>query len=625
MSRSRSAYGDMPGLPGESRLRSSSVFCMAPWTQLHVLPTGEVFPCCMAAEPRDAIGNLRKGDSLSSSWNSPAMRQLRSRMLRDEPSPSCHLCYKGESVGQGSLRTAENHRMAHHYGVVRQTQPDGRLYQFAVPTLDIRFSNVCNLRCRICSAKLSSAWHGDAVRLGWADPARPAVLTATDDPASLLDQVLQLLPGVERMHFAGGEPLMSEEHFVILERLINSGRRDVHLTYNTNLSKLRFRQWDVVEFWREFPRIYLQASLDGMGERGEYMRKGQRWDDAVANRRRIMAECPHVEFVVHATVSVLNALHLPDFYRAWLGDGLIGPGGMRLNILHGPPHYNVRAFPPRLKDRVEASYREFLTWLTTLGPAATGPSRDFEAVIRHMRAEDWNMTEEFRQRTMELDVLRGESLAQTFPELADWVTESADDSRLRLARTRARLGMHVDSTRDPDGLPGDLDRTRISSSDGSHIPEEARALRTRLALECDDSSAPRPDIRGQPAGGPDMPAEEMLGAAELYLRARKQRLSGDAEGALQSLALAVARAPEEAEAWLTQRLIDQALGRSWSLDPERVGAPDAFDSPTLLHYLRGLARQFTGDAQGAAADLSRVAGLELLVRAANEAQRRASR
>ena len=613
------------------RLAESGVFCMAPWTQLHVLPTGEVFTCCMAAEPRDAIGNLRQGDTLETAWNSPAMRALRSNMLAERPSPSCHLCYKGEAVGQGSLRTAENLRMASHYDAVEATATDGNLERFAVPTLDIRFSNVCNLRCRICSAKLSSAWHADAVKLGVVAPAQPAVLTASEDPAVLLEQVLALLPGVERMHFAGGEPLMSEEHYVILERFPNERKREVQLTYNTNLSKLRFRHWDAVAFWREFPRVYMQASLDGMGARGEYMRKGQRWDEAVANRRRILAECPHIDFVVHATVSALNALHLPDFYRAWLEEGLIGPGGMQLNILHGPPYYNIRALPPGLKDRVEGSYRALIAFLDSIGEAAASPRRDFEAVIRYMRADDWDLTEEFRERSAELDVVRGESLAATFPELAEWIDASSPSGRLRTVRVSERLGMSNDTSAELDRLIADLNGLEEAAP---RVLWEALALRGRLRRASGDPAGAEEDFvlaaRLRPGGaepsrlseGPAMTdtSDAVRDAGELYVLSMRQRRAGDMAGALTSLGQAVERAPAEAIALLTRRLREIEEGQPVLIQEDRPELPDVLDNPAVVHYLRGLARQAADDVEGARADFDRVTALEPLLRAAADAR-----
>jgi hypothetical protein len=247
----------------------------------------------------------------------------------------------------------------------------------------------------------------------------PAILNAAPDPAELMQEIMPLLPTLERIHFAGGEPLLSEDHYQILERLVQLRRTDVRLSYNTNLSRLHFKQHDVVALWKQFSRVYVQASLDGMDERGDYMRSGQRWPGIVANRERLLTACPHVEFRILATVGIMNALHVPDFYRACVERGLIKPSGMQLNILFEPRFYSVRALPRRLKDEVERRYGDLIAELDRLGADGELMRAHLTAVLAYMqggrRGELWM----FRWFTRRLDAMRGESFNRVFPELAD--------------------------------------------------------------------------------------------------------------------------------------------------------------------------------------------------------------
>jgi hypothetical protein len=155
------------------------------------------------------------------------------------------------------------------------------------------------------------------------------------------------------------------------------------------------------------------------------MRKGQRWPDIVANRQRMQRECAHIDFCILATVSIMNVLHVPDFYRAWRADGLIDPGQMQLNILFEPAYYNVRTLPAELKDRVEDAYRSFIGELTAEGTQTANLRSDCLALIDYMRAEQWNELPDFRRFTTALDGLRGESFADTFPELGELLDGTA--------------------------------------------------------------------------------------------------------------------------------------------------------------------------------------------------------
>ena len=98
------------------------------------------------------------------------------------------------------------------------------------------------------------------------------------------DQLEPHFDTVERIYFAGGEPLMMEEHYRILKRLIKMGRSEVVLIYNTNLSTLNLKKDSVLDLWPQFDRVVIEASLDGSGERGEFVRKGLVWEEWKENR-----------------------------------------------------------------------------------------------------------------------------------------------------------------------------------------------------------------------------------------------------------------------------------------------------------------------------------------------------
>jgi MoaA/NifB/PqqE/SkfB family radical SAM enzyme len=605
-------------------LRASKTFCVAPWTHLHVLTTGEIFPCCMSAhQSGNAIGHLRRGDSLESAWNSERMRSLRLRMLNDEPSPLCERCYAVEAAGQQSWRTSENELMAHHVSFVEKTDPQGTVPEINLPYLDIRFSNACNLRCRICNPKLSSAWYKDGLAMELVAPSAPAVVTAASDPDVLWDQVLPLLPRVERFHFAGGEPLLMEEHYRILDELVRRDMYDVKLSYNTNLSRLRYRNRDVAELWKRFRNVYLQASLDGMGARGDYMRKGQYWDDVVRNRERIRKECPHVDFCVLATVSVMNVLHLPDFYEDWAEKGYIEPSGMRLNILFEPDFFNIRGLPGSFKERVRERYSVFLeSNRRRYGDAGRQARGEFESVMRYMLAEDRDRLQEFRQYTKDLDVLRGESCLDAFPELAELIAPSPHADHLHAGRSLSRFGRTEEALGEYDrgigALSDQLETARAGDARDASGLEAALALafleRGELKLEHgDEREAERDYDRASEMDALLAQGRDQKGSLErpertplqYANRAQRKRESGDPDGALRDFTRAVQLAPTRALEHLDERIAASRDG-VLRLFPSRRDAeePDMFSTLAFGYFLRGVARRQLGDRDGAVADFT---------------------
>lgn len=161
------SIGNRKTLTPDNDLLSSDVFCMAPWIQLHAQTNGTVMPCCMSSVyHNNELGNLRENPSLEAAWNSENMKQLRLNMLNRQKSTLCDFCYKYESLGRKSERMHYNDSYFGNYGErIAATLPDGTFEAFNVPLLDIRFSNKCNYKCRICDSSYSSQWYEDEQRI----------------------------------------------------------------------------------------------------------------------------------------------------------------------------------------------------------------------------------------------------------------------------------------------------------------------------------------------------------------------------------------------------------------------------------------------------------------------------
>ena len=401
-------------------LKRSRVFCMAPWSHIHVLPDGKIYACCMSAHSeKNALGDLHKGDSLEKAWNSRKMRGIRRSMLSGKRTSLCERCYIAEENKQHSFRNSVNYEMAHHVDAVKKTARDGRLREFKVPYLDIRLSNLCNYRCRICCAGLSSAWRDDALKLGWIDDSMPKVLNAGEGNNEFMSSVIDLVDDVERIFFAGGEPLIMDEHYEILDRLMKKEKWNTHIAYNTNCSVIRYKRYDLLEMWKKFKDVFILASLDGSHERGDYMRKGQEWDTVEQNILEIKKECPHVRFRLSPTVSLFNAFHMIDFYKELHEKGLIGIDDIGTNILLEPAMYNIRNFPPHLKSELTERYKDFIAVYLDTHKALEETKNHFRAVVNYMNGDTLKDLWKFKWVTSRLDELRDESFSEIFPEIRE--------------------------------------------------------------------------------------------------------------------------------------------------------------------------------------------------------------
>ena len=407
----------------ETLLTKSDHFCMLPWVHMHAYPDGRVYPCCLA-DYWHPVGDLRK-DSMSTVWNQEGYKELRRNMLEDKPSKQCTKCYEQEDNGFFSMRYDANRNYGHHINEVDATHTDGTNPEFKIRYWDVRFSNLCNFRCRSCGPIFSSNWYNDHVKLYnkvpdvlGRDMARVEYAAGNED--SMLEQMEAHIPYLEQVYFAGGEPLIMKEHYHLLERLIDLGKTDVRIQYNTNFSELAFKDKHVFEYWKHFKNVSVGASLDASGTRAELMRKGTDWQQTVDNRKRMMQEVPHVDFYIAATISNMNVLHVLDFHKEWVELGLVQPKDFNFNICQGPDWYRIDTLPMDFKTNVvKPAYEKHIEWLAPqdkLERATNG----FKSAINFMMAEDnskhWP---KFIEETKKLDTTRKEDFWTTFPELAE--------------------------------------------------------------------------------------------------------------------------------------------------------------------------------------------------------------
>tara|TARA_B100000989_G_scaffold83507_1_gene59843 strand:- start:1078 stop:1779 length:702 start_codon:yes stop_codon:yes gene_type:complete len=226
------------------------------------------------------------------------------------------------------------------------------------------------------------------------------------------------MEGLEEIYFAGGEPLIMEEHYRILKKLDERKMYHVRLKYNTNFSQMTFKKLDVMEIWNRFESVKIGASLDGMGKRGEYLRKGQSWEQVEDNRKRMFEVCPDVYVFLATCLNVYNSFHVPDFHHDWIQKGWIDAvGGSLINPLFVPEELSIQVLPLEIKKRLEERYVKEQEWFDTY---TNNTEKRYDKLIHFMYEKDHShLLPKFWERTNMVDKLRGEDFISLFPELAD--------------------------------------------------------------------------------------------------------------------------------------------------------------------------------------------------------------
>ena len=69
---------------------------------------------------------------------------------------------------------------------------------------------------------------------------------------------------MQEIYFVGGEPLFMEEHYTLLNRMIELGLTDTHIRYSTNPSIMKYKSTRVVDIWKNFENVFCAGSQTPM-------------------------------------------------------------------------------------------------------------------------------------------------------------------------------------------------------------------------------------------------------------------------------------------------------------------------------------------------------------------------
>ena len=395
-------------------LVESNIFCTLPWIHLHAFPDGRAYPCCMA-DMEQEVGSMRE-DTMEDIFHGEKMNKIRANMQKEKPCSECRKCYEQERSGFFSVRNSANKTFGHNLRDI-ELHEDGSVDEFKLRYYDVRFSNLCNLSCRTCGDIFSSNWVKYSKMNNWLPKDAPNVTHAGRYETDAWEQLLPHIPYLQEVYFAGGEPLLMDEHYRLLKELLRQGRNDVKLVYNTNFTELNFKGESVLPLWNEFDEVGIGASLDASHGRGEVMRTGSKWNQIVKNREEMLRTCPTVDFYVSSTLSVMNSFHVPDFHKEWVELGLIRAMDWNINILQGPEWYRIDILPPEMKKDVVAKYEEHIEWLKdkdSLDRASVG----YKSAIHFIQDKDnMHLIPQFLAKTKHNDGMFKKSFWETFPEL----------------------------------------------------------------------------------------------------------------------------------------------------------------------------------------------------------------
>lgn len=312
----------------------SPYFCMAPWVHTYISPQSERRMCCASREPAQNFRQYidTKGSdgqynpiTIQEHWNSDHMKDVRVRMMNGEQLPECANCDMNPS---GAYRDYFWHLFGnYYYHVLGNTEADGT-HDGAPISWDYRISNLCNFKCRMCGDMLSSSWEAEMKKHNLVDMDNPKNFWMKPDVRDKIhtfqkDVVYRELQDavedhlVKEIYWVGGEPLMMEEHWEIMKRLIElKDIKDVYVRYNTNLSKLSYKGLHLYDDILPKTQSWeICASIDATGPVGEYIRTGLDWEQWLQNFKKGLTIARHPrQMRLDLTITLPGLIVLQDMF-----------------------------------------------------------------------------------------------------------------------------------------------------------------------------------------------------------------------------------------------------------------------------------------------------------------------
>lgn len=295
----------------------------------------------------------------------------------------CRVCYEQESAGHSSFRQSS-------FDIISESD------SLAPMSLDISIDMTCNAACVMCSAESSTFWQKQNKKN------KVFGINTQDNFQNQLNFILDSidLTKVKRIKFFGGEPLLTDTHVKILERIPNPSQCDVW--YTTNASVLP--KTNVIELWSKFKLIFFEASIDGIGSKFDYIRWPLKWKKIERNLNTLKDTAPNnLLFRINHTLNPFNVLYyneLDEWVKTNLSTNRLGDV-TEINVHPCWGTWDLKKTPMSLREEIYKKY----------------PNHLISNILYLLPVEEYKTIAEFTEMW---DPIRNNNWKQVFPEIVNY-------------------------------------------------------------------------------------------------------------------------------------------------------------------------------------------------------------
>jgi len=302
--------------------------------------------------------------------------------------------------------------------------------------IEVAFSRACNFKCSYCSARVSSSWDQELKKYGNFDIQDSFYFQSmtnhirANDRNPYVEAFWNWWPDLVRdlkwFRITGGEPLLSQDTFKVLDFLNSSNRpfENLNFAVNSNLgvdTKLVENFAQKVRYLMDSKKLksfIFYFSIDSWGSHAEYIRWGLKINQFEQNLSLLQSMLPDIQYSIMCTynaISPIRFLELLEKIRQWkLNYSMI----LDISILRNPRFLDIHILPKRFQSLIEESI-EFMNKNSFYDYEISKLKRVLDYYKNE--AQDFDVKyfqKDFAKFFSEVDKRRGSSYQDYIPELS---------------------------------------------------------------------------------------------------------------------------------------------------------------------------------------------------------------
>lgn len=430
---------------------NNNTFCFYPFLELSTNPGGHLKPCCYYNSPlytpEHKVISIFNGDTFDSTWNGEALVSLRKQMHQGTIPKACTTCVRD---GDASMRVRSINEYKNNIDaltVVKETIENNYISNTPPSILELKPSNLCNLKCVMCNSydssqvakelkELSEKFGGITIRDGrfvqisttpgisennnvWDDVDQPE----WSDNEVIWENFKKLAPHLKVLSFAGGEPTLMPFVIKALNYCVDNGyAKNITVFISSNFTNLNKTFFNLMPEYKKFELI---ASIDGYGKINDYTRFPSKWEQISKNyiEAKNYMKYPNVKILTNITVGLLNIVDLVDLLN-WIEERAeeypyFNEWPYNINLIFSPREQHISLLPDDLKALAIQQLTNYLTTSRIL-KEYRGLDSKIHLLINELKKEGTpNMFTIFKNRINVLDTHRNINIKNYIPKLGE--------------------------------------------------------------------------------------------------------------------------------------------------------------------------------------------------------------